>query len=66
MPQTERAGAIAATGIKKVDQKWSESNSGSLKVEDRDFSAEFVNGRWTVSWRWAVKSTKGLQTRLSE
>ena len=66
MPQTERAPAIATTGVSNVDQKLSGRNSRSLQLEDPDFSAEFVNGQWTVSWRWSDKSTEGLQTRLSE
>ena len=64
--QIKRACAIAATGVSKVDQKWSGSDSKSLQVEDPDFTAEFVNGRWTVSWRWSGKSPEGLQTRVSE
>ena len=66
VPQTERACAIAATGVSKVNQKWSGSNSRLCQVEDPDFIAEFVNGRWTVSWRCLDKSPEGLQTRLSE
>ena len=60
VPQTERACANAATGVRKVDQKWSGSNSGLLQVENPDFIAESVNGWWTVSWRWSDKSPEGL------
>ena len=49
-----------------MDHKWSGSDSKSLHVEDPDVTAEFVNCRWTVSWRWSGKSPEGLQTRLSE
>ena len=66
VPQTEGACAIAATGVSKVNQKWSGSNSRLCQVEDPDFIAECVNGRWTVSWRCLDKSPEGLQTRLSE
>ena len=65
-PQSEGGRAIAITGVSKVDQKWSGSDHRSLRVEDPDFTAEFIDGRWIVSWRWSGKSPDGLQTRLSE
>ena len=49
-----------------MDQKWSGCDSRSLSVEDSDFTAEFIDFQWIVSWRWSGKSPEGLQTRLSE
>ena len=49
-----------------MNQKWSGSDHRSLQVEDPDFTTEFIDGRWIVSWWWSGKSPDGLQTRLSE
>lgn len=65
-PSPEGARAVAATGVSKVGQKWSGGDSRSLRVEDPDFTVEFADGQWTVSWQWSGKSQEGLQTRLSE
>ena len=45
------------------------SHSGdleTLQVQDPDFVAKFVKGRWTVSWRWSGETPRGLQTRVTE
>ena len=63
-PQSERARAIAITGVTKVDQKWPGGDYRSLQVEDPDFTTEFIDGQWIVSWWWSGKSPEGLQTQL--
>ena len=40
--------------------------AANVHIEDKDFVADFRNGKWTVSWRWVAGPPSSMQTRMTE
>lgn len=58
--------ALESTCNVPVKASITKVTSDLLEIDDPDFTAKFVNGRWTASWRWSGESPSRLQTSIAE
>ena len=64
-----QGGRVLGPPVSCVVRPVSVSSGGSphpLEIIDKDFSATFADGRWTVRWRWSDKEPEQLQNRIAE
>ena len=71
MDAVEKLGGVRISADGKVDHFICGVSSfkpeDSLRVSDKDFTADFVDGSWRVSWRWIDEtSTPKLENNVSQ